>query len=66
VGVLPFYAGGHVRAVTGPGGTQSFPEYFPHIDGVLDEDQKDCNDYHHIKTKMTCALTFCDTIKQFD
>ena len=39
--------------------------YFPHMDGIVDQDQKDFNDYAHLKRSLACALTQCPTLKEY-
>ncbi|MBN2574430.1 MAG: hypothetical protein JXP73_07680 [Deltaproteobacteria bacterium] len=64
-GVSLLYAGGHVRGAIGAGTGHGGNQYFPHMDGVIDQDQKDFDDYRHITRNLACALTTCPTLHDY-
>jgi hypothetical protein len=40
-------------------------KYCPHVDGIIDQDQRDTNDYRHIQKNIACSLTQCPTRQDF-
>jgi hypothetical protein len=61
-GIQMVYAGGHVRAVLGAVAGTGDNLYFPHADGIFYMDQRDFNDYQHIKEHIPCALRHCSEL----
>jgi hypothetical protein len=59
------YAGNHVRGVIGAGNGDGGNQYFPHADGIVNQDQRDRNDYAVIRRNLACALTYCPAIENW-
>jgi hypothetical protein len=59
------YAKGHVRGMLGAKNKGGDNNYFPHLDGIIDEDQRDFNDYRHVRKNIGCALTQCPTLNDY-
>jgi hypothetical protein len=61
-GISLLYAGGHLRGLLASGPREGGNRYFPHADGIVDMNQRDFNDWQHIKDKLPCALVHCSTL----
>jgi hypothetical protein len=59
-GMALIYAGGHIRGAGTDEVVQS--RYFPHVDGIFASQQRDHDDMAHIKKRLACALSQCDSL----
>ena len=54
-----------MRGVIGAGKGGGGNQYFPHADGIVNQDQRDRNDYAVIRRNLACALTYCPAIENW-
>jgi hypothetical protein len=59
------YAKGNVRGMLGAKTKGGDNNYFPHLDGIIDQDQRDFNDHRHVQKNIGCALTQCSTLHDY-